>query len=118
MAVLGGEMNVSVDENHDSNAADNCRMTDGVNGDLAGTSAGGVEIFDLSRVCGVGDSLDHDIEGARRAGISSIWTANGVHCAEMGTEEGSTVLADEKILQEMFLKYGITPTHTIASFHW
>ena len=74
--------------------------------------------LDLSRVCGVGDSLDHDIEGARRAGIDSIWTANGVHSDEMGSQEGSVVLADEKVLQGMFLKYGVTPTHTVPSFHW
>lgn len=74
--------------------------------------------IDKSKICCIGDSLDHDIEGARRAGIDSIWTANGVHSEEMGTVEGSAVLAGGDILRGMFRKYGITPTHTIASFHW
>ena len=71
-----------------------------------------------SRICGVGDSLDHDIEGARRAGIDSIWTSNGVHSEEMGTIEGSKECAEESVLKGMYVKYGIIPTHTIAMFHW
>jgi ribonucleotide monophosphatase NagD (HAD superfamily) len=51
----------------------------------------------VERVCGVGDSLDHDILGAKNTGIASIWTANGIHSAEMGTIEGSTTLAGEKV---------------------
>ena len=88
------------------------------NSNLAVSVPKGGGTLDLSKVCGVGDSLDHDIEGARRAGIDSIWTANGVHSGEMGSEEGSVVLADDKVLQGMFRKYGVTPTHTVASFHW
>ena len=71
---------------------------------------------DKSRVCGVGDSLDHDILGAKTAGINSVWTANGVHSQEMGTAEGSPVLATKNILSKMYMEYDITPTHTIASF--
>lgn len=71
---------------------------------------------DRSRICGVGDSLDHDILGARSNDIDSIWTANGVHSKEMVTEEGSSVLASKKVLLEMYEKYHITPTHTIPSF--
>jgi HAD superfamily hydrolase (TIGR01450 family) len=73
---------------------------------------------DRTRVCGVGDSLDHDILGAERAGIASIWTANGVHSGEMQTAEGSSVLASDNILEDMYLKYGVKPSHTISSFKW
>ena len=71
---------------------------------------------DRSRVCGVGDSLDHDILGAKTAGINSVWTANGVHSQELGTTEGSPVLAAKNVLARMYEEYEITPTHTIASF--
>lgn len=75
--------------------------------------------LDMSRVCGVGDSLEHDIEGANRMGIASVWTANGVHCKEMGIlVEGSNELAAPEVLEATLNKYGATPTHTIASFHW
>ena len=80
-------------------------------------STPGTEL-DRSRVCGVGDSLDHDILGAEKAGISSVWTANGVHSGEMQTTEGSSVLASENVLENMYLKYGVKPVHTIASFKW
>ena len=39
---------------------------------------------DKSRICGVGDSLLHDVEGARRAGIDSIFIANGIHAQALG----------------------------------
>lgn len=70
------------------------------------------------RVCGVGDSLDHDILGAKQAGIASVWTANGVHSAEMGTSEGSAVIAEEGVLEEMYVKYDVRPTHSTSSFKW
>lgn len=71
---------------------------------------------DRSRVCGVGDSLDHDILGAKTAGINSVWTANGVHSQEMGTKEGSPILAAKNVLSRMYEEYDIIPTHTIPSF--
>ena len=75
--------------------------------------------LDTTRIAGVGDSLDHDILGADRAGIASIWTANGVHCTEMGVQdEGSPILPNDTILSDMFEKYGIRPSHTLASFRW
>lgn len=77
--------------------------------------------IDKGRICGVGDSLDHDILGAHNARIASVWTANGVHCAEMGVvDEGSGTLASAEVLQGMYLKYGegATPTHTLPCFQW
>jgi ribonucleotide monophosphatase NagD (HAD superfamily) len=62
----------------------------------------------------IGDSLDHDIIGARNNGIESVWIANGVHSAEMGVREGSSLLTDVNVLHKMYEKYGVTPTHTIA----
>ena len=73
---------------------------------------------DKMRTCGVGDSLDHDILGARQAGIDSVWTANGVHCTEMGCTEESSELASTNVLNEMYRKYGVSPTHTVPKFRW
>lgn len=74
------------------------------------------KVLDKSKICMIGDSLDHDILGAKDNGIASVWIANGVHAAEMGASEGSSILAEENILKNMYEKYGVTPTYTIASF--
>lgn len=75
--------------------------------------------LDKSRICGVGDSLDHDILGAEQNGIPSVWTANGVHCKEMGIEvEGSAESATDDVLEKMYSKYDIRPTYTVPSFRW
>ena len=74
--------------------------------------------LDKGRVVGVGDSLDHDILGAHRAGIASAWTANGVHCGEMGVAEAAPALADDAVLQGMYERYAVRPTHTVPAFRW
>jgi HAD superfamily hydrolase (TIGR01450 family) len=81
-------------------------------------SASAAVAVDVSRVCGVGDSLDHDILGAERAGFASVWTANGVHCDELGTAEGAPELPAEELLEGMYARYGVRPTHTTAAFRW
>eukprot|EP01036_Dinobryon_divergens_P040908 gene40908-54167_t len=64
------------------------------------TKANGTPIHP-SRICGIGDSLLHDIKGAKQALIGSIWTANGVHSTELGTSEGSPITPDIGILQSL-----------------
>ena len=118
LAILGDSKNGLNSNDIDDILAVGSGSSGNSNGHLAVSVPKGGGTLDLSRVCGVGDSLDHDIDGARRAGIDSIWTANGVHSGEMGSQEGSVVLADDEVLQGMFRKYGVTPTHTVASFHW
>ena len=82
-----------------------------------GEAAGGREV-DRARVCGVGDSLEHDVQGAHVNGIGSVFTANGVHCAALGTEEGSPVLPEADRLQALYGKYGVQPQHVMPGFRW
>jgi ribonucleotide monophosphatase NagD (HAD superfamily) len=42
-----------------------------------------------SQVLAIGDSLEHDIMGARMAGIDAVFVAGGIHAVEFGLE-GST----------------------------
>lgn len=73
--------------------------------------------LDFRRVVMVGDSLSHDVLGAMNNKLDSIWIANGVHCNDMGTDEGSPVLPPDEMLAQMQAKYPhITPTYTTASF--
>jgi ribonucleotide monophosphatase NagD (HAD superfamily) len=70
-----------------------------------------------SRICGVGDSLEHDIEGAHRNGIGSIFIANGVHVYETGVgQEAAPDLPSQEILDTLYEKYQVRPHHTIAAF--
>lgn len=80
----------------------------------------GDDVSMTSRICCIGDSLDHDVLGASYAGFASLWTANGVHCDSLGTTEGSFEMpSDDSILD--LLRHAnmdsIHPTHISASFH-
>ena len=68
----------------------------------------------------VGDSLEHDIEGARRAGIDSVWIMNGVHCRDLKTEEGSSQVADSRLASELLAKLSphLRPSYSIPCFQW
>ena len=86
-------------------------------------------VTDRSRVCHVGDSLLHDVAGARAAGVDSLFVAGGIHAEEVGIEEtGSSALESgyaraedlsEERLAKVFAKYGgVHPTHSTPAFVW
>lgn len=68
------------------------------------------------RILGIGDSLHHDIAGARAAGIDSLFIAAGIHAAELGIAHGES--PDETDLQALFAKTGQYPDYTAAAFNW
>lgn len=72
--------------------------------------------FNPSRVCGVGDSLEHDILGAVSAGLGSVWIMNGVHSGDLNTKEGSDITPSTGDIQRTLLKYEIAPKYMIPSF--
>lgn len=75
------------------------------------------EDIDLSRICCIGDSMEHDIVGAMQAGMDSVWIANGVHCMELGTEEGWPELPSESRLSAFLTKHSsIRPTYIVPAF--
>jgi ribonucleotide monophosphatase NagD (HAD superfamily) len=67
------------------------------------------------RIVHVGDSLHHDVMGANKAGIASIFVAGGVHREELGSCELGT-LPSEEALEKLFTKHGQTPTHVVPLF--
>lgn len=79
-------------------------------------------VTDKSRVVHIGDSLHHDIQGAKNTGIDSIFIAAGVHAKELGvnawgtTDEELRVKPDllEKLLEETHLD----PTYTMTRYTW
>ncbi len=70
-----------------------------------------------SRVCCIGDSLEHDVQGATKMGFDSLWIMNGVHCEDLGTQEGSKELADEKLVAQLLSRHpDAHPTFAVSSF--
>ena len=89
--------------------------------DAPGTGGKASATVDLSSVVGVGDSLPHDILGAQRAGISSVFVAGGVHFEELGVRQGAGDVPDDDACSVAFLKHlegRGTPTHTVPAFRW
>ena len=74
--------------------------------------------IDKHRICGIGDSLEHDIVGANNFGITSIFTANGVHAHDLGTNEGSESLPAAEKVDELLEKLHIRPDIVIPNFSW
>jgi len=85
-----------------------------------------------SRVLHVGDSLLHDVLGANRAGIASLFVAGGIHAGELGmtlsepsTEQGLPTSGRRSLcglqadqLSLVCNQYGARPTYTVPSFVW
>ena len=73
---------------------------------------------DRPEVCvGVGDSLHHDIVGANKAGIDSIFVTGGIHADELLVKDiGQS--ADPRALKELLEKGAGQPRYVIPSFKW
>ncbi len=65
---------------------------------------------------GVGDSLDHDMLGAQRAGLDSLWITRGIHWEEVArhpTEPPNITRAAALARQ-----HGVTPTWVAPTLRW
>lgn len=59
------------------------------------------------RIIGIGDSIEHDIAGAKGIGASSLLIKGGI-----------LIEADEQELPDLFAKYSATPNFLSQSFAW
>lgn len=74
-----------------------------------------------SNVVAIGDSLPHDILGAIRANISSVFVAGGVHFEELGIRQGAGEVATDAACVSAFerhLEGKCRPNHTVSAFRW
>merc|ERR1711865_452812 len=101
----------------------------------------GMQSNDRTRVIAVGDSLEHDIQGAVNAGIDSIFCMGGIHrdalgmesapldasCqTEMGGQGGSVPVSSkhflrhpsEEALRAVIRREGFAPAFAMPSFRW
>ena len=57
------------------------------------------------KALGIGDSIAHDIVGAKRAGADGALVLSGIHAGEID-------------LEALYAKEGATPDHILARFEW
>ncbi|CAM9988788.1 unnamed protein product [Ectocarpus sp. 6 AP-2014] len=74
-----------------------------------------------AKIVAVGDSLPHDILGALRAQLASVFVAGGVHFDELGVEQGGAGVPSDEAYSAAFSKHlegEGTPTHVMPAFRW
>lgn len=69
-------------------------------------------------IVAVGDSMDHDVLGACRAGVDSVLITAGIHAAELGVPQGAGVEPDPGALASFLSRYPRDqwPTYVCAGF--
>jgi ribonucleotide monophosphatase NagD (HAD superfamily) len=74
--------------------------------------------IEAHRVAHVGDSLHHDIVGASKAGIASVWTASsGIHANSLQLNFGDLPTIEQ--VQDLLDKEDVpAPTHIVPAFLW
>jgi HAD superfamily hydrolase (TIGR01459 family) len=68
------------------------------------------------RIVAIGDSLQHDVLGARGVGLASILVAGGVHREALGITIGES--PDPARCAALFEEAGAVPDHVVPSFRW
>lgn len=68
------------------------------------------------KIVAIGDSVDHDILGARRAGIASALIPGGVHGAALGVAWGE--LPAEAAWRRFAANAPAQPNYLLAAFNW
>jgi HAD superfamily hydrolase (TIGR01459 family) len=71
---------------------------------------------DRSRVVAVGDSIEHDVLGARRAGIASAFIASGIHAEDLRVDYGAEPRPD--VWREFELGAVARPDFRLPAFTW
>lgn len=68
------------------------------------------------RIVHVGDSLYHDIMGAQKSGIDSVFITSGIHRKELAQHLNNS--SNMSQLEWLCRKYGVTPTYILNQFSW
>ncbi len=67
-----------------------------------------------TEICGIGDSFEHDIQGAKNAGIAAAFVMRGIHAEAF--PEGASRAAEQRALDDLTERYGITADWALPSF--
>lgn len=74
-----------------------------------------------STIIAVGDSLPHDILGAMRTNIASVFVAGGVHFEELQIRQGAGDVPTNELCLKTFEKHlegQGSPNHVVPAFIW
>ncbi len=67
-----------------------------------------------AEICGVGDSFEHDIKGAKQAGLAAAFVMRGIHAAAF--PEGASRAAERKALDELASEHGVIADWALPHF--
>eukprot|EP00041_Stephanoeca_diplocostata_P032005 m.1012301 g.1012301 ORF g.1012301 m.1012301 type:complete len:965 (+) comp24066_c1_seq7:370-3264(+) len=73
-------------------------------------------VTNTARIVHIGDSLVHDIGGAMRSGLSSVFVTGGVHAEDLAIVPGAVPAVATTL--NLFRQHRVFPTHVIPSFQW
>lgn len=65
-------------------------------------------------ICAVGDSFEHDIQGAKKAGMAAAFVMRGIHAEAF--PEGASRAAERKALDALAGEYGVTADWALPTF--
>ncbi|MGO4174551.1 TIGR01459 family HAD-type hydrolase [Bosea sp. TAF32] len=69
-----------------------------------------------NRLLAIGDSLEHDLAGAARAGVDCLFIAGGIHRDELSWNEGSQ--AFRRSCEDLFARNAGAPRYCLPTFAW
>ncbi|ETK79307.1 TIGR01459 family HAD hydrolase [Phytophthora nicotianae CJ01A1] len=79
-------------------------------------------VTDKSKVVHIGDSLHHDVQGAKNIGVDSIFIAGGVHAKQLEVDAWSDAEEDlcikAELLDRLLAETQLDPTYTATRFQW
>jgi ribonucleotide monophosphatase NagD (HAD superfamily) len=65
-------------------------------------------------ICGIGDSFEHDIKGAKNAGMAAAFVLGGIHAGDF--PEGASRAAQRRALSKLEEEHGVVADYALPSF--
>ncbi len=65
-------------------------------------------------ICGIGDSFEHDVKGAKNAGMDAAFVLGGIHAGDF--PEGASRAADRLALARLEQAHGVVADYVLPSF--
>ncbi len=70
--------------------------------------------LEAEEICAIGDSFEHDVQGAKNAGMAAAFVMRGIHAAEF--PPGASRAAERKALDALEAEHGIVADWAIPGF--
>ncbi|POM59374.1 TIGR01459 family HAD hydrolase [Phytophthora palmivora] len=79
-------------------------------------------VTNKTKVVHIGDSLHHDIQGAKNVGVDSIFITGGVHAKQLQvnawSESEEELRIKPELLEQLLAQTKLDPTYTTTRFTW